>query len=168
MMITTRTMTTLTWLQNRCMAAPIWETVVEEGDERCCVSRRRYWALLRGAGWQANGRDHHCCQHHHHRHQHHHPYHHPQKAKYHSYPMLILNRSRSLLSPSSSPSASVLPFSSLLAASTGLPFRHLGAAIDSTFNLSFLMFNNFSEFSELHVFHHGFLGRQLMMEVRKA
>ena len=25
-----------------------------------------------------------------------------------------------------------------------------------------------SEFSELHVFHHGFLGRQLMMEVRVA
>ena len=136
-MITMRTMTTMTWSQYRCMAAPIWERVVEEGDERCCVSRRRYWALLRRAGWQANGRDHHCCQHHHHHR--HHPYHHPQKAKYNSYQMLILNRLRSSLSPSSSPSASALPFSSLSAASTGLSFQHFRKLKNFTFFFYFFL-----------------------------
>ena len=140
-MTTTGTMTTMTWLECRCMAAPIWETVVEEGDERWCVSRRRYWALLWRAGWQANGRDHHCWHHHHRHHHHHHPYHHPQKAKYNSYPMLFLNRLRSSLSPSSSPSASVLPFSSLLAASTGY---HL--SISASWNLKNFSFN-FSSWS---------------------
>ena len=130
-------MTTMTWLEYRCMAASIWETVVEEGDERCRVSRRGYWALLRGAGWQANGRDHHCCQHHHHHY--HHPYHHPETDKYHSYPMLILNRSRSSLSPSSSPSASALPFSSLSAASTGLAFQHFRKLKNFTFFFYFFL-----------------------------